>query len=303
MLSQYILHDIIGKGGYSTIYKCTDHIGIRYACKMLPKHKNKRERVSQEIHLMKTMKSSSKVVRFIDALEDDDNYYIIQEWCRGGSVEEYIKSYSQYGVNTVASIVRGVSRSLYHLHENNIIHRDIKSGNVLLGDKSDDADVKLGDLGISIMSKLELVEVDNLVATPWFMAPENLSSKYHKKSDIWSLGVLTYQLLSGKLPFNDKKNITNPSIALIWRSILNDEPNFSSKRWETIDADAIDFIRLCLNKDYEKRPTPTECLNHPFLTKTDCNDRFKGQQLNYKPFEYTKNIDMNAVTLDMYYKL
>jgi calcium-dependent protein kinase len=303
MLSQYILHDIIGKGGYSIIYKCTDHIGIRYACKMLPKHKNKRERVSQEIRIMKTMKSSSKVVRFIDALEDDDNYYIIQEWCRGGSVEEYIKSYSQYGVNTVASIIRGVSRSLYHLHENNIIHRDIKSGNVLLGDKSDDADVKLGDLGISIMSKLELVEVDNLVATPWFMAPENLSSKYHKKSDIWSLGVLTYQLLSGKLPFNDKKNITNPSIALIWRSILNDEPNFSSKRWETIDTDAIDFIKLCLNKDYEKRPTPVECLNHPFLTKTDCNDRFKGQQLNYKPFEYTENIDMNAVTLDMYYKL
>lgn len=298
MIAQYTLHNIIGNGGYSTVYKCTDSIGIRYACKMMPKEKNKRERVENEMTIMKSMKNSPKIVKFVDIGEDDNNYYIIQEWCRGGSVKDYIKSYTEYGENTVASIIRGTLRGLHHLHENGIIHRDIKAGNIYLGDTSDDADVKLGDFGTSLYIDEEIIEVDSIIGTPWFMAPENLRSEYHRKSDIWSLGVLTYQLLTGKLPFNDKNEPNSPNLSAVWKSILMDEPKLEGTRWENIDNDAKDFVSLCLQKEYNKRPTAYECLHHPFLTKTDCNDRFKGTSLNCRPFEYTDKIDMCAMTIN-----
>lgn len=299
MIGNYTLHDKICEGGYSSVYKCTDPIGIRYVCKQMPKIKNKRSRVTQEVFIMKSLSRSPKIVKFVDAGEDNDHYYIVQEWCRGGSVQEYVRQYPDYGENTVASILRGTLRGLYHMHEKGFIHCDIKAGNVLLGDTSEDADVKIGDLGTAIVAKVhDLIEVDDLVGTPWFMAPENLSYGYHTTSDIWSLGVMAYQLLSGKLPFNDKENPGNPSIARIWKGILHEDPVLTGTRWEKVSPEAKDFIKKCLEKDYKKRPSALQCLQHEWLTHTDCNDRFKGIPLNCAPFKYENEANMFAQTID-----
>lgn len=299
MLHQYTLHTKLGEGGYSSVYKCTDPIGIRYACKILPKDKNNRVRVQQEIDIMKKLSNSPKIVRFVDATEDDKSYYIIQELCRGGSVKDYMTNYDNYSENTVSSIIRGVLRGLIHMHDNNIIHRDIKAGNIMLGDQSDDADVKIGDLGTALIVDKDLTEVDVLVGTPWFLAPENLNHLYHYKSDIWSVGVLTYQLLCGKMPFNDHTSPYHPSIAKIWKEILFEEPKFVGNRWNTISDDAKEFVKRCLVKDYLLRPTAMECLQDPWLIKTDCNDRFKGTTLNCKPFKYEDVTAMKAQTISI----
>jgi calcium-dependent protein kinase len=244
---------------------------------------------------MKTMQKSPKTVHFVDAGEDDEAFYIVQEWCRGGSVQEYIRNFPSYGENTVASIVRGALRGLYHMHEKGIIHADVKAGNIFLGDTSEDADVKLGDMGTAIVSNKKEVEVDSLVGTPWFMAPENLSHRYHTSSDVWSIGIMTYQLLCGKLPFNDRDNPLSPSMARIWKAILEEDPRMKGSKWDGVSEDAKDFVRLCLQKDYLLRPTAIECLSHPWLTKTDCSDRFKGVPLKCQPFKY----DENAMTIVM----
>ena len=299
MNGKYILHEELGSGGYSTVYKCTDSIGIRYAIKQLPKNKNKRIRIQQEIHIMKMLKHSPKIVGFRDAGEDEDNYYIVQDLCRGGDVKSYITAYDNYGENTVASVVRGVLRGLVHMHERGIIHRDIKSGNIMLGDRSEDADVKIGDFGTAIVSNLDVVEVDDIIGTPWFLAPENLSSKYHTKSDIWSLGVMTYQLLSGNMPFNDFENPFNPSLSKIWNTILFKEPKMSSSKWNSVSDDAKDFISKCLIKDYTERPSALDLLGHQWLTKSDCHDRFKGIPLLCKPFRYEDITMMNASTIHL----
>jgi calcium-dependent protein kinase len=297
MLAKYTLHKCIGEGGYSKVYKCTDEIGIRYACKQLTKAKNTRERVTQEISVMKALHKSPKIVRFVDAGEDDDNFYIVQEWCRGGSAQEYIQRHPSYDENTVASIVRGTIRGLCHMHENGIIHRDIKAGNVLFADVSDDADVKIGDMGTALFAVTDIIEVDKLVGTPWFMAPENLRHVYHPSSDIWSAGVMTHQLLCGKLPFNDWQNPINPDLAKIWYSILYQEPSMSSLRWDNISSDAKDFVKLCLHKDFTQRQCAKELLKHPWLTNSDCSDRFKGQPLKCQPFKYENEAQMKAMTL------
>jgi calcium-dependent protein kinase len=285
-MNKYILHDCIGSGGYSTVYKCTDAIGVRYAIKQLPKSKNKRIRIQQEISIMKMLKDSPKIVTFRDAGEDEENFYIVQDWCRGGDVKDYMSNYDNYAENTVASVIRGVLRGLVHMHQYGVIHRDIKAGNIMLGDRSEDADVKIGDF-----------EVDDLVGTPWFMAPENLSSKYHTKSDIWSLGVMTYQLLSGKMPFNDNENPFNPSLSKIWNQILFTSPKMSGSKWTYVSEDAKDFVHQCLIKDYKERPSAMELLTHPWLTKSDCNDRFKGKPLSCKPFKFEDVTMMKAKTI------
>lgn len=295
MIEKYTLHNKLGEGGYATVYKCTDHIGVRYACKVMPKDRNKRARVSQEIAVLKMLSSSPKITRFVDACEDTDAFYIIQEWCRGGSVQDYVKNFPKYGENTVSSIVRGVLRGLVHMHDKGIIHADVKPSNVFLGDLSEDADVKLGDLGTAILNTTdrEFVVVNSLVGTPWFMAPENLGSKYYAKTDIWSLGVMTYQLLSGKLPFNDPKYPFSPRLHMIWKEVLEKEVEFTNSLWQEIDSDAIDFIATCLDKNVEFRPSAYTCLQHPWLTKTECTDRFKGRELQCEPFVY----DDNAMTV------
>lgn len=296
MLSKYTLHEKLGEGGYGSVHKCTDAIGVRYACKVLPKNHNRRNRVQHEINIMKMLKNSCKVVRFIEAGEDDTAFYIVQELCRGGCVKDYISSYENYGENTVASVIRGVLRGLIHMHDLGIIHRDVKPSNVLLGDRSDDADVKLGDLGTAILAELETVEVDELLGTVFFMSPENLSYKYHMKSDIWSVGVMAYQLLSGKMPFNDHDNPYSPDVPKIWRSILTEEPRLRGSRWATVNDEAKEFIRMCLQKSYVDRPTAMEALNHAWLTKTECVDRFKGTPLTCEPFRFEEMSLMNAKT-------
>ena len=299
--NRYVLHQQIGEGGYSKVYKCTDELGIRYVCKILPKKENTRARVQNEIEMLKRLHPSPKVVRMYDAGENSEAYYIIQEWCRGGNVRDYVTEFDLYVENTVASIVRGVLRGLVHLHESNVLHCDIKPGNIFLGDKSEDADVKIGDFGTALLfyhkKPDELIPVDTLVGTPWFLAPENLSYTYHETSDIWSLGVMTYQLLTGRMPFNDTEMPFQPRIPVIWKRILMSEPQMTGKRWNSISSNAKEFIQMCLVKDYRQRPSARTCLEHPWLTQSDCNDRFKGVPLTCQPFMYESNTMMKAKTL------
>lgn len=295
-MNKYFLHDKLGDGGYSSVHRCTDTVGIRYICKVLPKEKNKRGRVQTEVQILRMLSFSTKVPRIIDALEDDAAFYIIQEWCRGGPVQDYVSVYDKYSENTVASIVRGVLRGLHHIHEAGVIHRDIKASNILLADKSEDAEVKICDFGSAVLFDFDEVETTDLNGTPWFMSPESLSHKITPKSDVWSLGVMTYQLLTGRMPFNDWQNPRSPSVALVWRSILNEEPDWSSKYWGKVSPNAKSFVQACLSKSVKDRPSVLECLAHPWLAGSECTDRFKGTPLLVKPFVYEDASLMNAHT-------
>lgn len=286
-MNQYSLHEKIGSGGYAEVFRCTDKIGVRYACKVLPKGVNKRERIKHEVDIMRRLTSCTKVPRLVDALEDTNNYYIVQEWCKGGMVKEYVCAHDAYSENTVASIVRGVLRGLYQIHSAGVIHCDIKASNVLFADRENDAEVKLADFGTAVAydpEKEGLVEVAELVGTPWFMSPESLSHKVGPRTDIWSVGVMTYQLLSGSLPFNDRENSMHPSISRIWYSILHEKPLFKGQKWAHVSNEARNFVEICLIKDPTQRPGVLEALQHPWLNMSECKDRFTGSELTVKPF-------------------
>jgi len=268
---------VIGEGGYSRIYKCQDAIGIRGICKVIAKAKTTNDKFLREVNCMQRLAHSPKVVQLYDALEDEDAYYLIMEWCRGGAIQDYTSSHNLYSENTVASIVRGVLRGLAHVHRSGVVHRDIKPGNVLLTDKSPDAEVKLTDFGAALVCESDgLIDVDHMVGTPWYMAPETLRSKIAHASDMWSVGVMTYQLLTGHMPFD------GASVQDVWRKLLTTEPKWGDERWEKISLDALMFVQWCLQKDAKDRPSAMEALEHPWLTKTSCEDRFTVTSIELK---------------------
>lgn len=298
MSPQYFLQERLGQGGYSNVYRCIDEVGIRYACKVIPKNNNKRNRVQNELQVLHRLTNALRVVRLVDAREDDVNYYIIQELCKGGVIRDYVSKHDMYGENTVASIIRGTLRGLHHVHEHGIVHRDIKGSNIMLTDTSADAEIRLIDFGaaMQLSSGIFPESTDDLVGTPWFMAPESLGYKFGPKSDVWSVGVLTYQLLSGRMPFNDQYNPSKPSMVRMFKSIYVDNPQMSGIVWENISQDAKNFVSMCLQKEYVARPSAKEALSHPWLTSTDCADRFRGAALSCSPFVYEGLTGMNAVT-------
>lgn len=269
MFGHYNLVRQLGEGGYANVYLCKDEVGVRYACKSLPKKKNSYERVRKEIDVMKRLQTLPMVVKYVDDGENDLSYYIVQEWCRGGSLYEHLHSgdVKNHHEANVVNVTRSILQALYHMHKNNVIHGDIKASNVLVsGVHNGEFDVRLCDFGNSLVMVDDIVQVSSLVGTPEFMAPENLRSNYHRSSDIWSLGVMVYEMICGRLPFTDHIHLNNPSLPLLCKSILEDNVTFKESAWMEVSDDAKDFVARCLDKDYQQRPLPFECLEHKWIS-------------------------------------
>jgi serine/threonine protein kinase len=263
-VARYILKEKIGSGAYGSVHRCIHaKTGHSYACKVLKNvTSDERKKNAHEIGIMQKLNQYPSFVHLVDVVEDKESTCIVQEWCRGGAVNVYAPSVPMSG------IVRGVLRGLRTMHENKMIHRDIKPQNVLLVSNvygPADPDVRICDFGTTIEIDENGTYTDNMLrGTPLFMAPENLlNCTYNFKSDIWSVGVLTHQLLlRGMLPFDD------PTMIGIHRLVLSKELLFDDPMWSKVDPNAIDFVRVCLAKDFDQRPSVNEALLHPWLVET-----------------------------------
>ena len=118
----------------------------------------------------------------------------------------------------VAKIMKAVMRTLAQCHERGILHRDVKPGNFMFSREDGGSHIKAIDFGLAVFyTEQELPRRDlGFDGTPWFMAPEVLSSQVVPASDVWSAGVMAYQLLSGFLPFDDKKCRNAPALSAVW---------------------------------------------------------------------------------------
>ena len=148
-----------------------------------------------------------------------------------------------------------------------IVHRDVKPGNFMLLDASDESRIKAIDFGLAVPfedADLPLTEL-GFEGTPWYMAPEVLRSEVVPASDLFAAGVMAYQLLSGRFPFDDRQNPFRPALSAVWRSVLTDEPDFSKRHWQEVSEEAKDLVGRLLHKDPKQRPTAAEALAHPWL--------------------------------------
>lgn len=267
-------------GGTAKIYRCRDQLGTPAVCKVVPKASaNLDSKARKEIACLADLAFSPYVVNMYEALEGPEAHYIIMQLCRGGSVQALLaRSGGACAEDTARAIMQGVLRGLVHAHGCAIIHRDIKPGNVLALDECSALDplgIKLIDFGSAERMPSTLVPevpIHDIVGTVPFMAPETLQSRLGPKSDVWSSGVMAHQILTGRLPFEDRDHVHHPTARGVWRSILKDEPVWTGPRWDGISLGAIDFCRACLAKDMVARPTAAEALGHAWLLEDDTDN-------------------------------
>lgn len=201
--------------------------------------------------------SSPYVVRLFDVLKTARNVYMFMEYCQGGDLEQLLKTIRLIPELTSRRLLRQLLEAFLHLQEKNIIHRDLKLANILITEKDvERADVKLADFGFArILADNSLAQT--VLGTPLFMAPEIFNGQqYNFKADIWSLGVLSYEMLVGRPAFH----VT--TITELKQAQKNGAQFPPDCR---LSAEARDAVSLMLQYDPDGRPSLADLRRHPFF--------------------------------------
>ncbi|MFA7572240.1 MAG: Stk1 family PASTA domain-containing Ser/Thr kinase [Lutispora sp.] len=247
---RYEILEKIGGGGMALVYKAKCRLLNRYvAVKIL------RSEFTEDEEFVKKFKRESQsaaslshpnIVGIYDVGMEDDIYYIIMEYIKGQTLKELIKSKGALGVEYATNIALQIASALEHAHANHIVHRDIKSHNIMI---KEDHTVKVTDFGIArAVSSSTITNTGNIIGSVHYFSPEQARGGYtDEKSDIYSLGVVMYELVTGRLPFEGETPI---SVAL--KHIQEDavSPKTINNR---IPKSLEDIIMKAMEKDISKR--------------------------------------------------
>ena len=251
----------IGEGGFGAVHLCT-HTGSKKqrACKAmrLPTSLD-REDFRQEVLVMKKVSRHKNICHIIDSAEDARYGYLVMQSCTGGELFDRIAA-KQCTERESAMAVVDVLSALNFLHSKRIVHRDLKPENLLYKDRAPGAPLKLIDFGLAL--QLQAGEkASEVCGTTSYMAPEVLAGRYGTECDIWSLGVITYFMLSGGLPFPGRND--DEKEARILRGTFSFANN---KVWQSLSKESKDFIKMLLTPNVGQRITGRKALQHAWIT-------------------------------------
>ncbi|KAF1986657.1 hypothetical protein K402DRAFT_463567 [Aulographum hederae CBS 113979] len=254
-LKDYQLGDCLGKGAFGSVYRALNWgTGETVAIKQvrladLPK--SELRVIMLEIDLLKNL-NHPNIVKYNGFVKSVDSLYIILEYCENGSLHSICKNFGKFPENLVALYMSQALHGLLYLHEQGVIHRDIKGANILT---TKEGLVKLADFGVA--TKTNGLHESSVVGTPYWMAPEVIElSGATTASDIWSLGCTVIELLDGKPPYHKLQ----PMPALF--RIVNDEhPPIP----EGASPAVRDFLIQCFQKDPNLRVSAKKLLKHPWI--------------------------------------
>ena len=210
ILSKYVIVKLIGKGAFGNVYRVRDNsINKHYAMKKINVICNRKEDNKNLITEIKVLKYTDcpYIVKLHDILLLRNNVCLVTEYANRGDLYNKIQklksSYSCFDENTVWSYFIQISLGIRYLHDNNIIHRDVKSSNIFIHRQEDNINViKIGDFGISKIIKRSTNKSSTIIGTPLYMSPELYKRElYDKKVDIWALGCILFEMLELNPPF------------------------------------------------------------------------------------------------------
>ena len=238
---------------------------------------SKKEMTNVDMELMRTEIEILKIcqhpniVSLYDVFENEEYFYIIMEYCDGGDLFSYLEERNfRLPEQQVCEIIHKICTAVYYIHSFGIAHRDLKPENILM---TSTGDIKIVDFGLSKMIGPE-EKCKEPYGTLTYVAPEIVKDEpYSKQVDLWSIGVMTFLMLGGHLPFNDVED------NLIVDKIINLNVYFLGNRWTHISKEGKQFVEGLLEKDPKKRMSIYECLEHKWLAK------FYGNELT----KYRKN--------------
>uniref|UniRef100_A0A6U6GVP2 Protein kinase domain-containing protein n=1 Tax=Odontella aurita TaxID=265563 RepID=A0A6U6GVP2_9STRA len=296
--AEYLLGDDITSGAFATVYKGTHrHTGRKCAIKVIAREKltiAEEAAVLSEVLLHAVASDHPNVVDLIDFFEEQHNFYLVMELMGGdlfnhvkrpmfgpGSKDEHGKGGGRkrskkmdkhddfrpthqhhqrgYAELDARDMVRSVLLAVRHCHRRNIAHCDLKPKNVMLVTEGDETRAKLADFGLSSRTTGPN-SLTRLCGSPLYVAPEVINrTPYDVSSDMWSVGALTYLLLSGTTPF------TGSNLKEIFPKIQAGKYEFSSDAWDAVSDEAKEFVRGLLTMNPADRPTAHEALGCPWM--------------------------------------
>ncbi|SFA74830.1 MULTISPECIES: Stk1 family PASTA domain-containing Ser/Thr kinase [unclassified Bacillus (in: firmicutes)] len=237
---RYKILEMIGGGGMANVYLAHDMILDRdVAVKMLRLDFANDEEFIRRFHReaqSATSLAHSNIVNIYDVGEEQDIYYIVMEYVAGQTLKQYIQQNSPIQVETALSIMRQLTSAISHAHNNNIVHRDIKPHNILM---DREGKVKITDFGIAMaLSATSITQTNSVLGSVHYLSPEQArGGMANKKSDIYSLGIVMFELLTGRLPFSGESAV---SIAL--KHLQSETP--SVRRWNPDVPQSVENIVL-----------------------------------------------------------
>nr|CAH7760761.1 unnamed protein product [Callosobruchus chinensis] len=270
---RYQLGEVLYTGVFGKVYLAIDQQASRkkVTVKIQKYDGDGKEFIEEEYRILRDLSSHLNIVDFYGIYKKKNNVWFILEPCDGTAIDfvlGLLAKNRRISEDHIAYILKDTVRALIHLHENNVMHRDVRGSNILL---TKEGEVKLCDFGLSTMTRNEGEKLTTVLGSPCWMAPELVAANGDKKNacydnriDLWALGITAIELGDGQAPFQEM----HPSRAMF--QIIRNPPPMLQKisYWsETFH----DFISECLTKDYEYRPYMAEIIEHPFLAEVPEN--------------------------------
>ncbi|XP_040186953.1 serine/threonine-protein kinase 17A-like [Rana temporaria] len=273
----------LGRGKFAVVKKCVELVtGKEYAAKFLRKRRKGEDcriDIINEIAVLEMARFSPYVVDLHEVYETNNEIILVMEYAAGGEifnqcVADQDEAFTEKDViRLICQILQGV----FYLHRNNVVHLDLKPQNILLTSSNPLGDIRILDFGLSRHVDT-IKEVREILGTPEYVAPEVLSYEpISTATDMWSIGVLTYVMLTGISPFlGDSKQETFLNISKV-------AIEYPQEDFEGISEQAIDFIKSLLIKNPRKRARADQCLKHAWLIP--CQEPEAQKDKTFEPSE------------------
>lgn len=251
------------RGKFSTVRLCSCKTsGEAHAAKYIKKRRrsaNARHEIIHEILILLKCKPCQRIIQLKEVFESPSEMVLVLELAEGGELQRLLDDDMVFLEFQALYIINQVLEALSFLHTLDIVHLDIKPQNILLTGSFPQCDIKLCDFGISRLVSAN-IEIRDIVGTPDYAAPEILQfNPISLATDMWSLGILTYALLSGHTPFGGETKQET------FCNITNSPLDFPDQMFLGVSSHAKEFIKRLLVRNPRERMSSIECFQHPWV--------------------------------------
>eukprot|EP00359_Climacostomum_virens_P005883 CAMPEP_0204902644 /NCGR_PEP_ID=MMETSP1397-20131031/3790_1 /ASSEMBLY_ACC=CAM_ASM_000891 /TAXON_ID=49980 /ORGANISM="Climacostomum Climacostomum virens, Strain Stock W-24" /LENGTH=484 /DNA_ID=CAMNT_0052071179 /DNA_START=2503 /DNA_END=3957 /DNA_ORIENTATION=- len=260
----YILERELGRGSFGKVTLARHkETGMIRAVKTIGKSPKdfgaSMAKFCEEVEILKRI-DHPNVIKIYEFYEDERSIHLATEYVDGGPLYELIVEVKKVPEQVAAHIIKQLLGAMLYCHSNHIVHRDLKLENILLDEKSFNANLKVIDFGLSTLISTNQ-RLTQCLGSAYYMAPEVFEGDYDEKCDIWSCGVLMYIILSGKLPFKGLNTYE------VMHRAREGNPPFTDSGWAGISTEAVTFIKKMLCPDPKLRISAAAALQDNWLKR------------------------------------